>query len=415
MTKPGEKMYINYRRSPIYIIVLAVIISTILWGCSSPGKRKEVPKIEMVVDNPLQLKRTDEFVVLKVADLKSVAPDFSQDTFIVLQSGSNQEIPHQLDDMNNDGEGDEIAMVMDMEPGEKKNIEIRYAPAGTPGTRPVTLGYKKRTRATIDPEYEGLLWESELIKYSLYIDERNSISVFCKEFPGLSFATVENSTDILIPGGTKILDGDYSVGCGGFGIWYENKLIKPMNTNNLRVYPRIVADGPIRSAVQVIFESWRIGNQNLRVIATYSIFAGQQWTRVQVKTEGASIPVKIATGLTKSAAAKLTKDESNSLFYTWQTSSDNLGMGLIYSKDSFESFREDNGSYLVVLNPNAEKEAIYWSLASWNRGDTGIKDEKQFADLSASIAQRLKTPLTVTIMPVKPRQTKESTKENKGK
>lgn len=389
------------------MIFLAVFIFSSLLGCSLPGKRKEVPKIEMVVDNPLQIKRTDEFVVLKVSDIKSVAPDFSQDTFIVLQSGSNQEVPHQLDDMDNDGVGDEIAMIMDMEPGEKKNIEIRYAPVDTPGTRPVILGYKKRTRASIEPKYEGLVWESELIKYSLYLDERSSISVFGKPNLGLSTAKDEKDTYTSASKESKILDGGYSVGCGGFGIWYDGKLIKPLNTNNLRIYPRIIANGPIRSIVQVIFDNWRIGSQDLKVTATYSIFAGQQWIGAQVKTENASIPVKIATGLAKTATGKSVKDENNSLLYIWNNSSTNLGMALIHPKDSLDSFSEDSKSYLVILNPNNDKEVIYWAMATWNRGETGVKEEKQFVDLSSSIAQRLRNPLTVTIMPVKSNSTKD--------
>ena len=390
----------------ILIITIAVIVA--ISGCGLPGgKRKEVPKIDMVVDNPLDVKRADEFVVLKVSDLKEMAADFSQDTFIVLQADSNQEIPCQLDDMNNDGVGDEIAMIMDMEPKEKKRIMIRYSPE-SPESRAVTLGHKKRTRAAIHPEYEGIGWESEIIGYRLYPDQRNSISIFGKEKPGLSLDSFAKNRALS---NTKVvLDGGESVGCGGFGLWYENKLIKP-DKDVLR-YTRVVADGPVRSVAQVIYDSWIVGDKSLRVTATYSIFAGQRWSTGNIKIARADEPMKIASGLTKSKNATLTKNEKNGFFYTYGTQSkfgvsgasapenDNLGMALIYPTESLDSFQEDN-SYLSVLNPGADNDITYWFLSAWSRGDTGVKNASEFADLVSSTADKIRHPITVTIMPVK--------------
>jgi len=436
-------MDVTYRK--VLILRLAsftLMLSLLVSGCTLLGKqRREVPKIEMVVDNPLPVERTDEFVVLRVADLKDIAPDFSQNAFIVVQADSNQEISYQLDDINNDGEGDEIAMIMDMKPGERKSIVIRYAPQG----RAVNLGYERRTRAAMHPEYQGIGWESELIAYRVYTDHRNSISVFGKQEPGLSLdklaASVADAgykhgsglTLPIQPWGANILEGGNSLGCGGFGLWYRDKLVKPLNmigisserpNDTVARYTRIIADGPIRSVVQIIFDNWRVGDQTLRVIATYSIFAGQRWTRNQIKIEGADSPMKIGVGLIKSKAATLTRDEKNGLFYTWGTQShldppDNMGMAVIYPAENFDSFHEsvdhaasffhdESGAYLAVLNPGADNEIAYWFLAAWNRGEIGVKKDDQFTELVSSVAQKIRNPLTVTIMPGKPRQTEES-------
>ena len=409
-------MVFNYRKILIYFSVFALSLSIfILAGCSLlGGKRGEVPKIEIIVDNPLPIKRVDEFVVLKIATLKEFAPDFSHDTFIVLHSGSNQsqEIPHQLDDIDNDGEGDEIAMILDLEPGERKRIEIRYAPEGAPKSRSVKLGYDRRTRTAIHPEYEGIGWESELIAYRIYPDHRNSIGVFGKQDPGLSLdkfaaSVADRGYNQLEAWGVSILDGGDSTGCGGFGVWHNNKFLKP--PDNVARYTRIVADGPIRSVVQVIYDKWSVGGEMLRVTATYSIFAGQVWTRTAVKVEGANNPVKIAAGLVESGAATLTRNDEEGLFYTWGMQShrdtpDYMGMAMIYPKESFDSFHEeedDSEAHLSVLNPGADNEIIYWSLAAWSSGEIGVKRERQFAELASSIARRLSHPLTATVMPVK--------------
>ena len=403
-------MTVDYRKMLICFSVFALSSSILIMsGCSLPGgKRQEVPKIEIIVDNPLPVKRIDEFVVLKVAKLKEFAPDFSQSTFIVVQAGSNQEIPHQLDDIDNDGAGDEIAMILDMEPGERKQIEIRYAPE----ERAVRLGYEKRTRTAVHPEYEGIGWESELIAYRIYPDHRNSIGVFGKQEPGLSLdkfaaSVADRGYNRLEPWGVSVLDGGDSTGCGGFGIWHSGKLVRPSKT--VARYTRIAADGPIRSVVQIIYDNWHVGNQTLRVTATYSIFAGQTWTRTAVKVEGASSPVKIAAGLVESDAATLTRNDEDGLLYTWGKQShrdtpDNLGMAVVYPTESFDSFHEGDasGAHLSVLNPGADNEIVYWSLAAWSSGEIGIKQENEFADLVSATARRLGHPLTATIMPVKP-------------
>jgi hypothetical protein len=250
-------------------------------------------------------------------------------------------------------------MVMNMEPGERKNIVIRYAPEG----RAVNLGHDKRTRAAVHPEYEGIGWESELIAYRIYTDHRNSIGIFGKAEPAISLdrlaaSVVDEGFNHLESWGVNVLDGGNSTGCGGFGIWNNSELVKPLNMagrspakpdDRIARYTRIAADGPVRSVVQIIFDKWRVADQTLRVTAEYSIFAGQRWTRCKIKIEGADNPAKIAVGLPESEAGVLTRDEENGLFYTWGNQShrnipDNLGMAVIYSSESFDSFHEGHKS-----------------------------------------------------------------------
>lgn len=384
----------------LIISILILTVAMFISGCSFPaGKRRSVPQIEMIVENPLQIKRTDEFIVLKVSDIKEMAEDFSQNTFVVLQPDTNQEIPHQLDDTDNDGIGDEIAMVIDIEPKEKKRIIIRYSPE-SPENRAVTLGHKKRTHSAIHPEYEGIGWETELIGYRLYPDQRNSISVLGKQKMGLSldkFASNPSTSATRL-----VLDAGNGVGCGGFGLWDNGKLIKP--EPNMPRYTRIVADGPVRSIAQVIYDKWRFGDKSLRVTATYSIFAGQLWSTGKINIKGSNTPIKIATGLSKSEKAPIVKNDKKGLFYSYGQQSrfnDNLGLALIYPKDSFDSFYEDNNSYLAVLNPGSDNDLSYWFLSSYANSENGAKNSAEFSELVLSTADKLRNPITVTIMPVK--------------
>ncbi len=366
------------------------------------GKRREIPKIDMIVENPLDVKRTDEFVVLKVSDIKKVAPDFYQNTFIILDVNTNKEIPHQLDDVDNNGEGDEIAMVMDMEPKEKKKILIRYSPQ-SPESRSVTLGHTRRTRTAIHHEYQGIGWESEIIAYRLYLDDRNSISVFGKQEKGLSLDKYASQLSDPKTKIANVFEGRDSIGCGGFGLWNNERLVRPIDS---RIYTRVIADGPIRSTFEVIFDNWNIGDQSFRIISTYSIFAGQRWSSNKIKVDKLNNPIKVACGLTKAKPVKLVKDDNAGFFYTYGAQSrlnppDNLGLALIYPKEKLESFVENDNNYLAILNIGKNEEVTYWFTSAWSRGELGIKNEKEFAELVSSTSFNLRNPVTVTIMPVK--------------
>jgi len=413
-------MTIKYRKLLIYTGILVLVLSILLSGCSLlGGKRDKVPAIEMMVENPLPVKRIDEFVILPVADLQEAAPGFSPNAFIITQGSSNEEIPHQVDDIDNDGEGDEIAMVLNMEPNERKQIVIRYAPEG----RAVKLGYDRRTRAAVHPEYEGIGWESEHIAYRIHPDHRNSIGVFGKQEPVLSLdkfaaSVADKGYNHLEVWGVNVLNGGESFGCGGFGLWHKDKLVNL--DDNVARYTRIIADGPIRSVVQVIYDGLDVGGQKLRVTATYSIFAGQRWTRCAVKVDGADSPVKTAVGLIQSDAGKLTRDEKNGIFYTWGAQShrdkpDDLGMAVIYPTESFDSFRENDksGAHVAVLNPGADNEIAYWFMAAWSSGEIGVKKEKEFKDMVSSVNRRLRNPLPVTIMPSKLPPAEQAPQESK--
>jgi hypothetical protein len=388
-------MYESIRKGLSYMAIFVFLVA--ISGCGLPGgNRKNVPQIEITVENTLAIKRTDEFVVLKVTDLKEMASNFSKDTFIVMDAASNKEIPSQVDDMNNDGEGDEIAMIMDLELKEKKRIVIRYSPE-SPDSRSVILGHKKRTRAAIHPEYEGIGWESELIGYMVHPDQRNSISIVGKQKPELSL----DKLAYKIPSSSKIiLNAGNTVGCGGFGIWDENKLMKP-NSNTPR-YTMVVSDGPVRSVARVIFDKWTLGDKILRVTATYSIFAGQRWCTSNVKITGSNMPIKIASGLMKSKSENLIKDEKKGLFYAYgaKTFGNALGMGVIYPPESFDSFQENEDSYLTVLNPSADNDITYWFLSAWGNDETGVKDASEFEKMVSSTAEKIRNPVTATIMPI---------------
>ena len=105
----------------------------LLWivGCNFPGdQNRDIPQIQLTIQNTLPVKRVNVPIVLSLAELRQIAADFSFDAYLVVsgQPPAEIEIPSQADDTNYDGQKDELVFLVDLEPQETKGVTIRYAP-----------------------------------------------------------------------------------------------------------------------------------------------------------------------------------------------------------------------------------------------------------------------------------------------
>lgn len=144
--------------------ILALIVGVI--GCAPPGSRnRKIPQIKLAVQNTLPIQRRDVPVVVTLNELREIAPDFSFDAYLVVSGQPPAEIPSQADDLNYDGQKDELVFLANLEPQETKTFTIRYTPDNPVA---VMLEFHKRTRAGIFPELGGIAaLESELTAYRL--------------------------------------------------------------------------------------------------------------------------------------------------------------------------------------------------------------------------------------------------------
>ncbi|MDE0298723.1 MAG: DUF4861 family protein [Candidatus Poribacteria bacterium] len=147
-----------------YCWILFLIFGLV--GCAPPGSRnRNIPQIKLTVQNTLPIKRRDVPVVVALHELREIAPDFSFDAYLVISGQPPAEIPSQADDLNYDGQKDELVFLATLEPQETKVFTIRYTPDYPVA---VMLGFHKRTRAGIFPELGGIAaLESELAAYRI--------------------------------------------------------------------------------------------------------------------------------------------------------------------------------------------------------------------------------------------------------
>ena len=138
-----------------------------LCACTMPGGDQKISKIRLSIQNTLPIKRKKVPIVLTGAQLRKVNPDFTFKAYSVATGEAPREvmIPAQADDLDYDGERDQLCFLLDLEEEETKEISILYDP-NIKAT--LTLDINKQTRAAILPELNAVAaTESNLIAYLL--------------------------------------------------------------------------------------------------------------------------------------------------------------------------------------------------------------------------------------------------------
>lgn len=161
----------NIQARPL-TIWLSLILSTLLMlsACTMPGGNQKANKIRLSIQNTLPIPLKNVPIVLTGAQLRKVNSDFSFKAYSVVtavqaQRGREVMISAQADDLDYDGESDQLCFLLSLAPEETKEVSILYDPTVKPT---ITLDINKQTRAAIFPELNAVAaMESNLIAYLL--------------------------------------------------------------------------------------------------------------------------------------------------------------------------------------------------------------------------------------------------------
>ena len=164
MSNTQQKLHMHiYKYGLSLIISLLIIIA----GCTLPGNSQKSSRIKFSIQNTLPIERNNVPIVLTIDQLRNVSPDITLKALAVVTGKDRREtmIPAQADDINYDGERDQLVFLINLAAEEKKEISILYEP-NVKAT--VTLDINKQTRAGIFPQLNAIAAiESDLLAYVL--------------------------------------------------------------------------------------------------------------------------------------------------------------------------------------------------------------------------------------------------------
>ncbi len=273
---------------------------------SSGAPRIKVLKLS--VTNPTDQLRLHENIVLSVAELKRVAPDFKAGDAIVTTSEAatleedartlqTVELPSQADDLDGDNKYDELVFQIDLKPKQTRIVTVAYGDAAT--IQRLRSDYPKRTAAKFTMKFDGLGWESEVNAWRIYFDKRNAIDIWGKRRPGLyleMFGAPEYVYHWESPLGRDIYRIGDAIGIGAVAALVDGKVVKVSDVAERKW--RIISAGPVRVIVELTYKGWKVGAREVNLTSRITQWAGEHGFEHRIAADGAD-GLTLVTGIVR--------------------------------------------------------------------------------------------------------------------
>ena len=246
-------------------------------------------------------------------------------------------------------------------------------------------------------KYEGFGWESELVGYRYYFDNRGAIDVFAKQKPGLALANVGldgGDYHALAPWGMDVLKVGGSLGLGAVAANHNDDIVKVSDFIGSKA---TILNGSVFSGVTLEAEGWKVGDKRYNLSANYRIAGGTRLTEVTAFAQG-SDSVNLsnwASGIVDHSVDVIDSSETGQWCYRasygkQSLNDDNLGLALFY--ECKYNKLENELNIAVSMNTNL---AHYYFLAAWEAEDTRFSQQTGFVDYLDEVQTKLNNPITL--------------------
>ncbi len=382
----------------------------------------------LTIQEPSGTERKDELVILPRGDIEKTFGKVPENQLPVAKNMDGEYIPCQADDMDLDGQWDELAVLVNLGPGEEKQLSVVYleeknlpdftrrtnlhfAPQGKPEQEMAEGERLKTDLNTITSskfQMEGPAWENDIIAFRNYFDARNGIDIFGKRTPEMvlkGVGTNDQNYHELDNWGMDILKVGTSLGAGSIALMVGDSLYR-VGPDSEGTYKKIT-EGPVRSIFRLSFKNMEVQGQDYTVHHDISIQAGKRYFKSEVTIEGLTGKEKLVTGIVNKDSEDLYlagPTNKKVVAYTHDKQAiegEYLGMGLILPKeylvDTLTAPEKGEGiteTYLVILNPTREGKSTYYFHAGWELENEKFAQraayEKTIVEAAGSLANPVK-------------------------
>ena len=236
--------------------------------------------------------------------------------------------------------------------------------------------------------FEGIGWESDLVAYRLYLDERLAIDIFGKKRPQPVLHTIGQGLDdyhAAAPWGQDILQVGDSIGIGGIGLLRGGRA-RQLGKSTLTA--KVLESGPQAAVVEVVSSGFDGPASSLTT--RLELRLGSALTRAQARAQGVATPlvtglvkhpgVTVLQGPVQGAGAAANAPRGWAYIATWGVQSlakDALGMVLFYRPAAVQGGVQDDGNTLFVRF--ADPQAMDYAFgAAWAQDQQGVKTLEDF-------------------------------------
>ena len=369
-------------------------------------------------DTTLNVAVTNTYSKIRKAVPVVVTLDDNYAGAVVTMQGATEELPYQIDDLNDDGISDELVFLTDMDRNEKQYFTIKLMkdkPAKTYENR--TYGYlgirdrseknqkhQRITSVTFPKETNpykyiyphGAVMENDMVGFRVYADHRQSLDYYGHrnhkmDIAETAFYTTQEQRDKGY--GEDVLYTGSTYGCGALHGWDGQKSVMFENVRNRT--QTVVTEGPIRTVLDITNKAWQPyeGCKPVDIRTRYILYYGHRDVEVQVKFSRSVEDISLSTGIVDIVEGSTEFTDKAGLRGDWGRACagnnpkvyDTITVGLgiyvpkeYYKSDSHFTDGKDhlpNQAYVEVVGTKTD-EMHYWFTATCDIETFGFKDKE---------------------------------------
>ena len=392
------------------------------------------PEITLQVHNPMDETRSDATILLTRGEI-SRWMDIPEDHLPVLTDAEGAYIPSQADDVNGDGQWDELFALTTMEAKESRYISISFLLQEEYPEFPVRtnlhLGnardnYRELSSAprlegisyhnysgVTEAAYqmEGAAWENDLVGFRNYMDQRNGMDIFGKTTTQMVLDNVgkEGEPSYHEPGtwGMDVLKVGTSLGAGGIAYQFGDSLYRVGDSGSASY--EVVFQGPLRSRFRLDYTGWKVEKEIVDVSHQIQIVAGRHCYGSLVTYSGTEAGMDLVPGIVNMLSDSLhlipLNDQYTALLTHDRQSEDGslLTMALIvpasYMLGTGKTRDEGEGiiqTYYAVMDAAPGESQIYRFYSFWEKEDARWSSLNEIKSYLQTEAERLSQSLIYT-------------------
>lgn len=401
----------------------AICLALLAGGLSASAQGQE-KEIEVIVENPWNAEKVDEPVVI---DLSSLGAGFTVKSATVFD-GTN-EIPSQLDDMNGDTRADELAFVINLPASGKKTLNVTLSSLKSDKTYPARVYAEMLFRTSKKNKYakgyaiyadgasdtynvqhhHGAAFESELVAYRIYFNEKQTTDLYGKFHKGLELEESQfypTGEQLKRGFGDDVIKVNSSCGAGTLRGWdgTQSTLIKPVAVRG----QRILASGPVRTIVDAEVKGWQYQNKELNMINRYTLYAGHRDAQVDVLFDAPLDKEVFCTGVQNITGHADMFSDHNGLVASWGTDwpvndtvkykKETVGLATYIPKKYVVKETSDKENFLYTISAPGKSSFRYYTSFTSCKETFGYPDKEKWFAYVQEWKKALEQPVKITVV-----------------
>ena len=343
------------------------------------------------------------------------------------------EVPCQLDDIDRDGIYDELCFLTDLKKHEKKLFTVTLYDDGKPREyAPRTYSelllrnpkvkiknkhniYLKEMTVDrgVDPyqsvHHHGIAFESELVAFRIYFDHRQTVDAYGKFHKQLEIKDTQFYTDAdqkAAGYGDDVLWVGSSYGVGALRGWDGTNQLMLEDVDSRT--QRVIAQGPVRSIIELVDENWHPTPSAKPVTMTtrYTIYGGHRDVDVDIFFNHTAKDYEFATGIINVKGSKEFSDNEG-LRGCWGSDwpvgvkdtaghkIETVGLGIIIPKKYIrKEMPADKVNYTYVVGTDNDELHYKYIFASDNE-DFGVHSAEDWFKLLKAWKKEIETEVII--------------------